>query len=86
MNCKFCKKPIEEGRVELNLTCCLSCASKGLGQPPKLKGIMVYGHKTAATLCITTDEGFADFRRLSPYGRNTGRGSGVHAVSRKLTK
>jgi hypothetical protein len=31
-------------------------------------------------------DAFSDMRRLNPYGKNTGRGSGVHVVSKATAK
>lgn len=44
---------------------------------------MVYGHKTAGDCQIVSEDNFKDYRRLNPYGKYTGRGSGVHVVSPK---
>lgn len=84
-NCTACNKPIEPERVEFNLTVCMSCAKKGVAQPEIQKGYQVYGHKTGDAICIVSPESFADMRRLNPYGKNTGRGSGVHVVSKKTS-
>ena len=50
---------------------------------PRKKGIMVYGHKTGGDCQTVSQENFADYRRLNPYGKLSGRGSGVHVVSPK---
>jgi hypothetical protein len=44
---------------------------------------MVFGHKTGGDCQIVSQENFADYRRLNPYGKLSGRGSGVHVVSPK---
>jgi hypothetical protein len=82
MSCKFCRNVIEEGRLSIGLTCCLKCASKGFGQQPKYRGAVIYGHKTAGEIQIMSQEAFKDFRRLNPIGRYSGRGSGIHVVSK----
>lgn len=81
MNC-ICGRSIEQERIQLNLRVCKVCAHSGRGQSNR-KGIMVYGHKTAGDCQIVSEENFKDYRRLNPYGKYTGRGSGVHVVSPK---
>ena len=44
---------------------------------------MVYGHKTAGECQVVSQDNFADYRRLNPYSKVSGRGSGVHVVSPK---
>ena len=79
--CKLCKGEVEQARIEiLNSFVCSQCAPN-IKQVTK-KGIMVYGHKTAGTVQIVSEENFQDYRRLAPYGRNTGRGSGIHRVTK----
>lgn len=43
---------------------------------------MIYGHKTAGEMQVVSVENFRDYRRLNPYGRHTGRGSGIHRVTK----
>ena len=81
MNC-ICGRSIEQERIQLNLRVCKVCAHSGRGQSNR-KGIMVYGHKTAGDCQIVSEDNFKDYRRLNPYGKYTGRGSGVHVVSPK---
>lgn len=79
MNCN-CGKPIEPERLEFNLRSCFRCAS---AQPQsKPKGIMLYGHKTAGEIQIVSPEAYDDYRKYNPCGRYTGRGSGIHRVTR----
>lgn len=85
MNCNCCEKPVEKERLEFQLTVCLSCAKMGVSQPEIKKGYQMYGHKTGDEICIVSNEAFKDMRRLNPYGKNTGRGSGVHVVSKKTS-
>ena len=82
MNYKFCHNPIEEGRLSGGLTCCLSCASKGFGQKPKYRGAVIYGHKTAGEIQVMSPEAFSEYRRFNPIGRYSGRGSGIHVVTK----
>lgn len=78
----MCGQAVEPARVEFGFKICKSCAFKGNGISRR-KGIMVYGHKTAGDCQVVSQDNFADYRRLNPYGRFTGRGSGVHVVSPK---
>ena len=43
---------------------------------------MIFDHKTGGECQVMSGEDFADYRRLNPYGRYTGRGSGVHVKTR----
>jgi len=81
MEC-ICGSKVEPARVELGFKICKSCAFNGSGVSRK-KGIMIYGHKTGGDCQIVSQENFADYRRLNPYGKLSGRGSGVHVVSPK---
>ena len=83
MKCTTCFRMVEEGRVEIGLKICLSCAAKTV---KPYKGDMNYQHKTAPTIMIMLQETFSDYRRYVPYGRYSGRGSGVHAMSRPTVK
>lgn len=80
MNCIFCKNPFHEERVKLGFNYCVTCAGK---RPvAAYKGIMVFGHKTAGTMQVVSPENFSDYRKYNPYGRYTGRGSGIHRVTK----
>lgn len=79
MNCN-CGKPIESERLEFNLKSCFKCASKQSQEKPR--GIMLYGHKTAGEIQIVSEEAYRDYRKYNPCGRYTGRGSGLHRVTR----
>ncbi len=80
MKC-ICGKDIEPERLEYGLTVCKTCAFAGRGQR-RYKGAMIFDHKTGGECQVMSGEDFADFRRLNPYGRYTGRGSGVHVKTR----
>lgn len=82
MKCINCSNFVELERIEFKLTVCKECAHNGVSQPDIMKGYQMYGHKTGDEICIVSKESFADMRRLNPYGKNTGRGSGVHVVSK----
>ena len=79
MNKCRCGKEIETARVELGLKLCFTCADKTV---KRVRGDMNYQHKTAPVLMVMTAETHAEYRRYVPYGRHTGRGSGVHKMSR----
>lgn len=87
MNCCTCQNIIEQERLEALPTTkvCSCCAHRGLMQPAKVYGAMIYDHKTAGRIQLLSGEEFADHRRYNPYGRYTGRGSGVHRVSRSTS-
>jgi len=81
MKCKYCINLVEEGRQEIGLDVCRACAFKGIGQATR-KGVMIYSHKTAGEIQVISKESFGNYRKYNPYGKNTGRGSGLHRVSR----
>ena len=81
--CRKCGGEVEPARVEIGKVICFACADKTV---QKYKGDMNYAHKTAPTIMVMTQETFSDYRRYVPYGRYTGRGSGVHAMSRPSAK
>ena len=74
-----CGVTIPNERIGLGYTLCVSCAEKGFVKP---KGVMVWGHKTGAEIQILSQDQFNEHRRYNPYGRNTGRGSGLHRVTK----
>ena len=84
MKC-ICGKDIEPERVEYGLTKCKACAfaaaSAGRDQE-RYRGAMIFDHKTGGECQVMSGDDFADYRRLNPYGRYTGRGSGVHVKTR----
>jgi len=83
MLCPICKiKSVEQAREAIGLKLCFSCAEKTV---TKYKGDMNYQHKTAPEIMVMSQETFQDYRRYVPYGKNTGRGSGTHKMSRPLT-
>lgn len=82
MNCSKCRKPIEPARVELNLTICFACAEKTV---QKVKGDNIFTHKTGSVIQIMTPEIFSVYRKYVPYSKTSGRGSGVHKMSKPVT-
>jgi hypothetical protein len=81
-NCSGCSLPIELERLEVlpNTLVCSCCAKKGANQKPKVKGVMVFGHKTAGAIQVISQDAHREWKKYNPYGRYTGRGSGVHRM------
>lgn len=86
MNCANCTRPIEAERLEIlpKTLVCSGCAHNLKQTRPK--GIMTFDHKTGGTIQIMSEESFKDRRRYEPYGKNTGRGSGVHRMTRSTSQ
>ena len=84
MKC-ICSKEIEPERLEFGLSVCKQCAFAGRSVE-KYKGAMIFSHKTGGECQVMSGVDFQDFRRLNPYGRYTGRGSGVHVKTRPIRK
>ena len=84
MRC-ICSREIEPERLEFGLSVCKQCAFAGRSVE-KYKGAMIFSHKTGGECQVMSGENFLDFRRLNPYGRYTGRGSGVHVKTRPIRK
>lgn len=76
MECIHCFNKVSEARIEAGYNYCRVCAER----VPQVKGVNVFSHKTGGDLQVLSPEQFADHRKYNPYGRNTGRGSGVHRV------
>ena len=79
MHCK-CGNLIEKERPNLNLTSCKSCAFTGK-DVGKVRGTMIYSHKTAPTLQIMNKEVFDSTRR---YYVPNGARSAVKNFSKNL--
>jgi hypothetical protein len=79
MECIHCFKPVTPARIEAGYKYCMACAE----HVPKVKGVNVYSHKTAGEIQVVTPDQFSEHRRYNPYGRNTGRGSGLHRVMQR---
>lgn len=88
MNCVSCTFQIEIERLEVlpDTLVCSSCAREGIGQKSRPKGILNFSHKTGGVIQILSEEAFKDRRRYEPYGKNTGRGSGVHRMTRSTSR
>ena len=87
MNCTSCNSQIEEARLEAvpDTTVCICCARKGIGQKPSVRGVMVFGHKTGGSIQILSQETYKEWKKYNPYGRYTGRGSGVHRMTKSTS-
>ena len=79
MHCK-CGNLIEKERSNLNLTSCKSCAFTGK-DVGKVRGTMIYSHKTAPTLQIMNKEVFESTCR---YYVPNGARSAVKNFSKNL--
>lgn len=78
-----CGSTVEPERVELlNSRICSACANQSQKNWQKPKGVMIFSHKTAAEIQVLTSEQFNNYRKYNPYGRHTGRGSGLHRVTK----
>lgn len=63
-----CGNPVEEGRLELGLRSCKSCAFSG-PDVPRPRGRQVYGHKTGGEIEIyTADSWERNKKYFTPYG------------------
>lgn len=71
-----CGLEIGADREMLGLTFCIECAKT----VEKVRGFVNYD-KTAGDLTVVSSSEFARFRSYAPYGKYTGRGSGVHRMS-----
>ena len=80
--CVHCYKPVSAARVSAGYNYCMACAE----HVPQVKGVMVYGHKTAGEMQVVSPDQFDEHRKYNPYGRNTGRGSGVHRAMQSSNK
>ncbi len=82
MNCLSCSSAIEPARLSVlpDTQVCSVCAHRGHQQAPKVKGVMVFGHKTGGYIQVISEESHKDWKKYNPYGKYTGRGSGVHRM------
>ena len=75
-----CGSNIETERLSLGLINCSSCAHRG-ADTPRVKGRMVYGHKTAGEIEIMTAETFNSNKK---YFTPNGARSAVKNFSRNI--
>ena len=82
MICVNCNSLIESERLEVlpSTRVCSCCARQGVDQKSKLRGVMVFGHKTAGAIQVLSEDAHKEWKKYNPYGRYTGRGSGVHRM------
>ena len=76
MKCNNCTREVIQERVNLGFNTCIECAQK----VKPVKGYMSWEHKTAPRIQIVSSEGFQEYRKYAPHGRNTGMGSGCHRM------
>lgn len=83
MNCAVCNQPIEVERIDLGFARCKGCA---FDYPePKLKGAMVYGHKTAGALNVMSPESFEHYNKISRrVGQRSALRNVLHAGGRSV--
>tara|TARA_E500000178_G_scaffold288795_1_gene291554 strand:+ start:520 stop:753 length:234 start_codon:yes stop_codon:yes gene_type:complete len=73
--CGSCGGRIEIPRIELGMKRCFSCASQQ--DQPKIKGRMVYAHKTGGEIELMTPE---HFKQNKKYFQRTGNRSVLKQV------
>jgi len=81
MNCT-CGKDIPQERYNLGFSICTSCSERHYIKP---KGVMHFDGKTGGQIQILSSEQFTTHRKYNPYGKNTGRGSGLHRITRSTS-
>lgn len=88
MNCASCDSNIEFERLQIlpHTKVCSACARSGMGQQAKPRGVMVFGHKTGGSIQILSEASHKEWKKYNPYGRYTGRGSGVHRMMSSSSK
>lgn len=79
MKCVKCKSNIEPERLNVlpDTQICSRCAQ--ITQPKRVKGRMVWDHKTAPYVQVMSEE---TYKANEKYYPKFGRGSGVHAMSK----
>lgn len=78
-----CGSKVEPERVSiLNSETCFSCAQVVQKNWQKPKGVMIWEGKTAPTIQVLSANQFNNHRAYNPYGRHTGRGSGIHKITK----
>lgn len=59
-----CGRSIPAERAELGFKCCVVCGER-FAQSKKRFGYMVYGHKTAGAILVTSQAGFQNYKAVS---------------------
>lgn len=77
MICKCCPREVIQERVDLGFDMCIECAQTNV---KPIKGYMSWEHKTAPKIQLVSSDGFKEYRRYAPHGKNTGMGSGCHRM------
>jgi hypothetical protein len=78
-----CSRPVEPERVSLlNSRICAQCANLTQRNKPLPRGVMIWEGKTAPTIQILSQTQFDSHRYYNPYGKLTGRGSGLHRITK----
>lgn len=83
MNCSDCGQPIEVERIDLGFTRCKGCA---FDRPvPRVKGAMVYGHKTAGTVEVMSPDVWSYYKKISRrVGQRSALRNVLHAGGRSV--
>lgn len=83
MNCADCNQPIEIERVDLGFSRCKGCA---FDRPvDRVKGAMVYGHKTAGSVNIMSPEMWSYYKKISRrVGQRSALRNVLHAGGRSV--
>lgn len=65
--CSTCGKRVNPTRLALcpDTTVCTEHAQAGHGQPPRVKAMMIFDHKTGGTICMMPEKVFNEAKRLS---------------------
>lgn len=75
MKCSDCGQPVEVDRLNLGFTRCKGCA---FDRPaPRVRGAMVYGHKTAGAVEVMSPEVWSYYKKIS---RRVGQRSALRNV------
>lgn len=65
--CSLCGTRINPIRVNIcpDTPVCTAHAQAGKGQPPIMKAVMIYDHKTAGELCFMPEQQWSETKRLT---------------------
>ena len=83
MNCADCGQPIEVERLNLGFSRCKGCA---FDRPvDRVRGAMVYGHKTAGSVNVMSPEAWSYYRKISRrVGQRSALRNVLHAGGRSV--
>lgn len=83
MNCSDCGQPIEMERLNLGFSRCKGCA---FDRPvDRVRGAMVYGHKTAGSVDVMSPEMWSYYKKISRrVGQRSALRNVLHAGGRSV--